>query len=454
MMAGKGKLTKAKPKDKSLRREGLLPSVPVLAPFDEFKASPVRPTRRSAGTDLLSGLPDKVTRTKKSPLPKDPETKEGTVEVPGLSSLLGTIDKVADERHQSSHANVPPPKEHRELPSEEKQDKSIESSSNQTGVKGLDAEDASIVSSSNQTGDKGLNRVDSSIGSSSSHEGDKSPQDKEAEEWLANTKSMFDERTNGTKKWGDDLSDDEGNDKSDKGSNATKVNNGRDSDGSTTDEKDDDPQEGKDNLGSTPPSIISPEDEKESRVFTFAFIDNSRKPWSEQSVGHEASKSPNSTQVQESSSAAAPLVNRSEGTAEDKAKWISFLNSPRNSHPNSPSGKVMSRSPRYDPLPLEGSAKSDEEDETKDQDMVDLTKGGALSSTEEVSMSIEEPADPYTQEEAEEHFIQALVERSQNGELNTVDEVIQAILDIGGEAISDEGLPITFTARIALKLLP
>ena len=226
--------------------------------------------------------------------------------------------------------------EHRELPSEEKQDKSIESSSNQTGVKGLDAEDASIVSSSNQTGDKGLNRVDSSIGSSSSHEGEKSPQDKEAEEWLANTKSMFDERTNGTKKWGDDLSDDEGNDKSDKGSNATKVNKGRDSDGSTTDEKDDDPQEGKDNLGSTPHATIPPEDEKESRVFTFAFIDNSRKPWSEQIVGHEASKSPNRTQVQESSSAAAPLVNRSEGTAEDKAKWIAFLNSPRNSHPNSP----------------------------------------------------------------------------------------------------------------------
>ncbi len=58
MMAGKGKLSKAKPKDKSPRREGLLPIVPVLAPFDEFKASPVRPTRQSAGTDLLPGLPD------------------------------------------------------------------------------------------------------------------------------------------------------------------------------------------------------------------------------------------------------------------------------------------------------------------------------------------------------------------------------------------------------------
>ena len=153
MMAGKGKLNKATPKkDKSPRREGLLPSVPVRAPFDEFKVSPGRSSRQSSGTDLLPGLPDKVPRTKKSPLSKDLKPKEGTVEVPGLSSLLGTIDKVADERHQSSHADVPPPKEHRELPSEENQNKSIESSSNQTGDKGLDSEATSIESSSNQAG--------------------------------------------------------------------------------------------------------------------------------------------------------------------------------------------------------------------------------------------------------------------------------------------------------------
>ena len=222
---GKGKLNKAKPKDKSPRREGLPPSVPVLAPFDEFKASPVRPTRQSTGTDLLPGLPDKVPRTKKSPLPKDPKPKEGTLEVPGLS--------------------VPPPKEHRELPSEEDKDKSIESSSNQTGDKGLDAMDKSIESSSDQTGDKGLDAmgksiessshqtgakgldaVDPSIGSSSSQEGIRSLEDKEAEAWLANTKSMFDERTNGTKKWGDDLSDDGDQDTSDKGSKVTKDNKG------------------------------------------------------------------------------------------------------------------------------------------------------------------------------------------------------------------------------------
>jgi hypothetical protein len=142
MMTGKGKLSQAKPKnDKSPRREGLLPAVPALAPFDEFRPSPSRSTRQSSSTDLLPGLPDKTPRAKKDkfPLPKDPKTKEGTLEVPGLSSLLDSIDKAADERHQSNHAGVPPLKEHREIPSEENQDKSIESSSNQTGNKGLDA---------------------------------------------------------------------------------------------------------------------------------------------------------------------------------------------------------------------------------------------------------------------------------------------------------------------------
>ncbi len=111
MMAGKGKLSQARPKkEKSPRREGLLPAVPVCAPFDEFKVSPSRSSRQSSGTDLLPGLPDKVPRTKKSPLSKDPKSKEGTLEVPGLSSLLGSIDRAADERHQSSHAGVHPPK--------------------------------------------------------------------------------------------------------------------------------------------------------------------------------------------------------------------------------------------------------------------------------------------------------------------------------------------------------
>ncbi len=57
------------------------------------------------------------------------------------------------------------------------------------------------------------------------------------------------------------------------------------------------------------------------------------------------------------------------------------------------------------------------------------------------------------QDENEEHFIEALIERNRNGELNTLQEVIQAILDIGGEALEEVGMPITFTARIAHKLL-
>jgi hypothetical protein len=133
-------------------------------------------------------------------LSKDPKLKEGTLEVPGLRSLLGSIDKAADERHQSNHAGVHPPKEHRELLWEENKDKSIESSSNQTGDKGLDAVDPSSESSSNQTGDKGLDAVDPSIGSSSSQEDIKSLEDKDAETWLANTKSLFEERTKGPKK--------------------------------------------------------------------------------------------------------------------------------------------------------------------------------------------------------------------------------------------------------------
>jgi hypothetical protein len=102
-----------------------------------FNLSPGFSNRRSLNIDLLPGLPDKTPRRKKdkSPLPKDSTTKEGIVEVPGLGSLL---EKSVDERHQSNHSGEPPLKEHLELPSEENQDMSIESSSTQTGAKGLD----------------------------------------------------------------------------------------------------------------------------------------------------------------------------------------------------------------------------------------------------------------------------------------------------------------------------
>ena len=157
MMADRGKLKSAK-KDKSPAREAL----PLRAPFDEFKLSPDPPRRRRSGADLLPGLSDKTPRARKdkSPLPKDPKTKEGTVEVPGLGSLL---EKSVDERHQSNHFGEPPLKEHIELPSEENQEKSIESSRTQTGVKGLDSIDKSIESSSTQTGAKGLDATDPSI---------------------------------------------------------------------------------------------------------------------------------------------------------------------------------------------------------------------------------------------------------------------------------------------------
>ena len=84
-------------------------------------------------------------------------------------------------------------------------------------------------------------------------------------------------------------------------------------------------------------------------------------------------KSPNRTQVQESSSAAKPLVNRGEGTEEDKRKWVNFLNSPRNSKPNTPNRDVVSKFLNYDPGSRSGSEESDIDEESKDQDMVDLT---------------------------------------------------------------------------------
>ena len=104
--------------------------------------------------------------------------------------------------------------------SEENVNKSIESSSTQTGAKGLDAIDQSIESSSTQTGAKGFNANNPSIGSSSSQEGNRSLSDKDSEAWLSNKKALFDESPNELKKWGDQ-SDEDDNDKSVKDSNVT-----------------------------------------------------------------------------------------------------------------------------------------------------------------------------------------------------------------------------------------
>ena len=121
-------------------------------------------------------------------MPKDPETKEGTVEVPGPSSLL-----------------VPPPKEHRELPLEENQNKSIESSSSQTGDKGLDADNKSIESSSTQTGVKGLDINDKSIESSSTQTGvkglDTNNESNESSSSQEGNKGLSADNKSGKDKW-------------------------------------------------------------------------------------------------------------------------------------------------------------------------------------------------------------------------------------------------------------
>ena len=89
MMAGRGKLKP--PKGKSL---SYTTTLPVRSPIDEdmrsqmFNLSPGLSNRRRLSGELLPGLPDKTPRRKKdkSPLVKDPTTKEGTIEVPGLGS--------------------------------------------------------------------------------------------------------------------------------------------------------------------------------------------------------------------------------------------------------------------------------------------------------------------------------------------------------------------------------
>ncbi len=82
--------------------------------------------------------------------------------------------------------------------------------------------------------------------------------------------------------------------------------------------------------------------------------------------------------------------NRGEGTEEDRQKWVNFLNSPRNSKPNTPNRGEISKSPDYDPGSRSGSEESDSDEESKDQDMVYLTENEAPS-------NIEEPTEPFNQ---------------------------------------------------------
>jgi hypothetical protein len=161
----------------------------------------------------------------------------------------------------------------------------------------------------------------------------------------------------------------------------------------------------------------------------------------------EGHMNPNQTRVQESSSAAKSGSNRGEGAEENQQKWVNFLNnSPRNSKPNTPNREVESRSPAYSPGSHSGSTEPAHNEEQKDENMVDLTDN-------EGNPDLEDIVDRFSQEEREELFIETLIERNQNGELDSVEEVMKAILDIGGESLEADGIPFSFTARIALKLL-
>jgi hypothetical protein len=155
---------------------------------------------------------------------------------------------------------------------------------------------------------------------------------------------------------------------------------------------------------------------------------------------------PNQTQMQDSSSVAESAGNRNEGTEQDQQKWVNFLNGPRSSKPNTPNREVESRSPAYSPGSRSGSPVPAHNEEQKDENMVDLTDN-------EGNPDLEDIVDRFSQEEREELFIETLIERNQNGELDSLEEVMKAILDIGGESLEEDGIPFSFTARIALKLV-
>ena len=156
MMAGRGKLKPAA-KSKSPIQEAL----PVRSPIDDsmrsqmFNLSSGLSNRRSSNADLLPGLPDKAPRKSKgkSPLAKDPK-KDGTIEVPGLGSLL---EKCVDERHQSNHFGDRPVLEHLDRASIKKAETSNESSSIKIGDESLNAMETINESSSIQIGYEGLN---------------------------------------------------------------------------------------------------------------------------------------------------------------------------------------------------------------------------------------------------------------------------------------------------------
>ncbi len=133
---------------------------------------------------------------------------------------------------------------------------------------------------------------------------------------------------------------------------------------------------------------------------------------------------PNQTQVQESSSAAKSVISRGEGTEDDQQKWVNFLNSPRNSKPNTTNREVESRSPAYSPGSRSGSTEPAHSEERKDESMVDLTDN-------EGKPDLEDIVERFSQEEREELFIETLIERNQNGELDSLEESLKPSLILG-----------------------
>ena len=162
----------------------------------------------SFNADLLPGLPDKAPRKSKgkSPLAKDPK-KDGTIEVPGLGSLL---EKCVDERHLSNHFGEPPMKEHLDRASVKKAEMSNESSSIKNGDECLNAMEMGNESSSIQIGNEGRNANERS--NASSQEGNESRDNSTKKD----TSGTYEQSNHGREKWGD-LSDEDDKDKGAKG---------------------------------------------------------------------------------------------------------------------------------------------------------------------------------------------------------------------------------------------
>ncbi len=106
---------------------------------------------------------------------------------------------------------------------------------------------------------------------------------------------------------------------------------------------------------------------------------------------------------------------------------------------------MESKSPPYSPGSRSGSPAPAHNEEHKNVNMVDLADSNDNPDLEDI-------VDRFSLEDNEEQFIEALIERNKNGELNSLEDVIKAIHDIGAESVA-QGVPVSFTARVIHKLL-